>query len=382
MKIYTIADNITSPLGSDTRQNFEALLRLQSGVRLISDERLSPTPFFGAAMESDQQAEPLLLEKFTRLERAFIHSIRAVMDSVPGINKEKLVLVISSTKGNINLLGQRPGGPIPSERVTLPGMARAINQHFKFTHEPVVVSNACISGVSAILTAKKLIGMGLYDHALVAGGDLLDKFVVTGFQSFKALSEDRCRPYDASRTGINLGEAVGTILISRDSSMHKEEASISAIAGGGQANDANHISGPSRTGKGLKLAIGIALRNAGMAAEKIGYINAHGTATLFNDEMEAIAFSDLGLQQTPLNSLKAYYGHTLGAAGVIESIIAIWQLNKQLLLQSLGYAEAGVSRPLKVLYAHQEVSGLEAVMKTASGFGGCNAAVIFQKAWN
>lgn len=382
MKIYTIADNITSPLGSGTRQNFEALLRLQSGIQRISNEKLSPTPFFGAAMSSEQQAETLLLEKYTRLEQGFIRSIGAVLNTIPGINKEKLVLVISSTKGNIDLIGQMPGGAIPAERLRLPAMARAINQYFKLPHEPVVVSNACISGVSAILTARKLIAMGLYDHALVAGGDLLDKFIISGFQSFKALSEERCRPYDANRSGINLGEAIGTLLISKDSSLQMESISLAIIAGGGQANDANHISGPSRTGKGLKLAIGSALRSAGLAATQIGYINAHGTATPFNDEMEAIAFSDMGMEQIPLNSLKAYYGHTLGAAGVIESIITIWQLNRQLLLQSLGYTEKGVSRPLHVLQEHQEVNGMEAVMKTASGFGGCNAAVIFQQAWN
>src|SRR5690606_19024532 len=108
---------------------------------------------------------------------------------------------------------------------------------------------------------------------------------------------------------------------------------------GGQSNDANHISGPSRTGKGLKIAIEKALVKSGVAVNSIAYINAHGTGTVFNDEMESLAFSDLGFQNTPVNSLKGYFGHTLGASGIVETIISIWQMNRGLLFKSLGFTE-------------------------------------------
>ena len=381
MNIYTIADNIISPLGADSHQNFKELVRGQSGVKRLKADDLFPEPFY-AAHVGQALEEPFSEEHqhtYTRLEKGFIRSIQHVLDSVPDFDKSKLVLVLSTTKGNINLIGEQPTATIGADRIELPAMAHAINNYFKLPHEPVVVSNACISGVSAILVAKKLISMGLYDHALVAGGDLLDPFIISGFQCFKAISDEPCRPYDASRKGINLGEAVGTVLVSKDRGLNSQPESFSLIAGGGQSNDANHISGPSRTGKGLKIAVYHAMRSAGLAQDALGYINAHGTATLFNDEMEAIAFNDLGLQSLPLNSLKGYFGHTLGAAGVIESIITVWQLNHKLLLPSLGYSHSGLSKDLNVLQENMEPAALQAALKTVSGFGGCNAAVIFAK---
>ena len=383
MNIYTIADNIISPLGSDTLQNFRALLRSESGIRLIESQSLSPTPLHAACLDQQQvtaRFEEHLQQRYTRLEKSMILSIEAVLGRVPDLNKERLVLVISSTKGNIDLLGKEGSDSIGAERVGLPAMAHAINSYFRFPNEAVVVSNACISGVSALLVAKKLIGSGLYDHALVVGGDLLDEFIISGFQCLMAISDEVCRPYDAARKGINLGEATGTLLISRDANLCQDHDSLSLLAGGGQSNDANHISGPSRTGKGLKIAINSALRAAGIPKEDLGYISAHGTATLFNDEMEAIAFHDLELSHLPLNSLKGYFGHTLGAAGVVESIIAIRQLNAGVLFKSPGYSHSGVSRELHVLQENKRVKDLKAVLKTVSGFGGCNAAVIFSKA--
>ncbi len=363
------------------------MLRGQRGVQKIEAGHLFPEALY-AAYAGDLLQEPLEEEEaeranwkaYTRLEKGFIRSIAAVLRTVPGINKQRLVLVISSTKGNIDLIGREGTGAVGAERIELPAMAQAINSFFKLPHAPVVVSNACISGVSAVLVARKLISMGLCDHALVAGGDLLDKFILSGFQCLKAISEEPCRPYDADRKGINLGEAVGTMLISNDPALNTNKDAFSLIAGGGQSNDANHISGPSRTGKGLKIAVGNALKSAGLAGKELGYINAHGTATLFNDEMEAIAFSDLDLQELPLNSLKGYFGHTLGAAGVVESIITIRQLNRGLLLQSPGYASSGVSRSLNVLQENQQAHRLQYALKTVSGFGGCNAAVIYGKA--
>ncbi|AHM59738.1 3-oxoacyl-ACP synthase [Flammeovirgaceae bacterium 311] len=383
MKIYSVADNIISPLGSDTHQNFRALLRGESAIQKIKAGPLFPEPLY-AAWTGDLLQEPFEAEAahcYTRLEKGFIRSIQAVLDTVPGIRKERLALVISSTKGNIDLLGVEQPGAIGAERLELPAMAGSIGRFFGLANAPVVVSNACISGVSAILVAKKLICMGRYDHVLVSGGDLLDKFILSGFQCLKALSEEPCKPYDADRRGINLGEAVGTMLISKDPLLNTNKSSLALIAGGGQSNDANHISGPSRTGKGLKIAVNGAIKSAGLPVSELGYINAHGTATLFNDEMEAVAFNDLGLEALPLNSLKGYFGHTLGAAGVVESIMTIWQLNHQQLVKSLGYAVSGVSRDLNVLQENQQPAQLQYVLKTGSGFGGCNAAVIYGKAW-
>ena len=148
--------------------------------------------------------------------------------------------------------------------------------------------------------------------------------------------------------------------------------------GGSVSNDANHISGPSRTGKELSFAINQSLKEAGLSGDAIDFISAHGTATPYNDEMEAKAINLSRLQSVPLNSLKGYYGHTLGAAGLIESIISIHSLKEGLLLPTPGYKESGVTQPVNVVAEMQPIKAVN-FLKTASGFGGCNAAVVFGK---
>jgi 3-oxoacyl-[acyl-carrier-protein] synthase-1 len=147
------------------------------------------------------------------------------------------------------------------------------------------------------------------------------------------------------------------------------------------SNDANHISGPSRTGQELAQAIGQALLASNLTASDIAAVYAHGTATVYNDEMEAKAFDLAGLAATPVNSLKGYYGHTLGAAGVLEAIIAAHSLYHDEMLPTYGFEALGVSRPLNVCTSVQKLSG-NRILKTASGFGGCNAALVLEKETN
>jgi 3-oxoacyl-[acyl-carrier-protein] synthase-1 len=204
----------------------------------------------------------------------------------------------------------------------------------------------------------------------------MTNFVVSGFQSFKAVSNEVCKPYDASRDGISLGEACGTVVLSNNKfSVHKPAI---LVKGGSSSNDANHISGPSRTGDGLVLAIEKTLKEAGMNASEIDYISGHGTATLYNDEMEAQAINEAHLQEVPMNSLKSYFGHTLGAAGIVESIIGIHSMRNDVLIGTYNYKEPGVTRPLNILKETKE-SKVTNCLKTAAGFGGCNAAVLFTK---
>lgn len=143
----------------------------------------------------------------------------------------------------------------------------------------------------------------------MAGFDLLSDFIVSGFNAFKSVSPTLCRPYDAARDGLTLGEACGAVLLTRDRRLSGTGVSV---AGGGISNDANHISAPSRTGDGLWYAIRAALAEAGTGAGEVGLVNTHGTATAYNDEMESKALHLAGLCGVPCNSLKPYFGHTLG----------------------------------------------------------------------
>ncbi len=147
------------------------------------------------------------------------------------------------------------------------------------------------------------------------------------------------------------------------------------IINGASANDANHISGPSRTGDGLFQAIKETMLNSSFKPDTL---NAHGTATPFNDEMESIAFERAGLNKVPLNSLKGYYGHTLGAAGVLETIITLEAAHDGKIIKSAGFSEIGVSGKVEIITEHKNAN-IKAILKTASGFGGCNAAALFAK---
>jgi 3-oxoacyl-[acyl-carrier-protein] synthase-1 len=209
------------------------------------------------------------------------------------------------------------------------------------------------------------------------GADELSPFVLSGFRSLQALSDELCKPFDAARTGINLGEAASAVLITSDPKSLGVNSSI-RILGSGLSNDANHISGPSRTGEELSHAIDLAIAESNLSPDEIDFISGHGTATLYNDEMEAKALSLSNLSDVPVHSLKGYYGHTLGAAGVVESVIGFESLRKNVIVSTLGHENLGVSKKINVTTENIK-KPVRTFLKTASGFGGCNAAIVFQK---
>ena len=364
-----------SALGFDTETHWKAMLNGATGIKRHEDFSLLNQAFCAALISKEAFQEELspyrFPHKLTRLEKMFALSIqKAANEAQTDLKSEKTGFIFSTTKGNIDLLSNPQG--FNRDRLRLGKMAEAVTHCFQNPNRPTVISNACISGVMAIIVACRMLRAGHLETMVVTGGDLVTPFTLSGFNALKALSDDYCKPFDAARKGINLGEGVGTVILS----MQKEKGAIS-IGWGGVSNDANHISGPSRTGEGLQLAIKSAL-NAGVAVDKIDYISAHGTATLYNDEMEAKAFHALNLEKVPMNSFKGYWGHTLGAAGVLESIIAYNCLKNNQLLPSFGFKNMGVTMPLNVIRANK-TTDLQTVLKTSSGFGGCNAAVIFQK---
>jgi 3-oxoacyl-[acyl-carrier-protein] synthase-1 len=283
---------------------------------------------------------------------------------------DKTALMIATTKGNIDALNNN----FKQERAYLPALAEKIKTFFGFKTEPIIISNACVSGVLAIAVAKRFIQNGFYDNAFVLGGDIVSEFTLSGFQSFQAISEQPCKPFSKNRTGITIGDAAASVALSKE----KTKTDNIQVIGDGSCNDANHISGPSRTGEGLYLSILSALEEAKITPESVDYISAHGTATLFNDEMEAIAFNRVKLEKAPLNSLKGYYGHTLGASGLLESIVGFHSMKNNTLYTSLGIDELGVSMPINII-KKQTKTEINTFLKTASGFGGCNTAVLFKK---
>lgn len=374
--IFTSYNNIISPLGFSTEENYQAVSNSVTGVKKIVLP-FSQDIFCVAKIEDEKIQESFSKIKhegnYTKLEQLSILSIQDVLNQ-SGINPqdERTLLIYSTTKGNIDILENNYNN-IDNKRVYLSVFANYLQSHFKFKHAPVVLSNACISGILAIVIAKRFIEQGAYDNVVVCGGDILSEFTISGFKSFNALSNEPSKPFDADRVGINLGEAVATVLITNKKVL--AGTYNTQIVSGASANDANHISGPSRTGEGLFQCLQQTLKNN---VSDIGFISAHGTATSFNDEMESIAFDRAGLNTVPVNSLKGYYGHTLGAAGVLETILSLESMKYQRLIKSEGYETKGVSGNITVIDKHQSKT-FSSFIKTASGFGGCNAAALFKK---
>lgn len=374
-KVYLVADNIISPLGFSTEENIENLRLSQTGIKKVADDDIWPEPFFGAVINTNKLSKAwTTISKhsgYTKLEKMLLVSVSKLLRENPALDITKSGVIISTTKGNINNLKENE-----EQKAYLSSIAKTVQKYFKLANTPVILSNACISGGLAIAIGKRMIQSELYDDVVVIGGDLLSEFTLSGFFSFQAVSDAPCKPFCKNRTGISLGEAAACAWLSA----HKEniKGDVIRIAGDGSANDANHISGPSRTGEGLYISIQKALKEANLDSTQIDHITAHGTATPFNDEMEAIAFNRAGLENVPINSLKGYYGHTLGASALIESIIAKQAIVNNELFASLGFEELGVSVRINVIeqYGKKEI---HRVLKTASGFGGCNVALIIEK---
>ncbi|RYG54646.1 MAG: beta-ketoacyl synthase [Chitinophagaceae bacterium] len=370
---YISDTNCITPLGFDVASNVAAIAQEIPGIRLHCNASLSSFPFYASIIDDDLLNEACSLTTYdaqlTRLEKMLVLALKPLVESFAFTFNARVGFILSTTKGNIDLLDEVPLSP----RAYLHSLAKTVASYFNFQTEPIVVSNACVSGIHAIAVAKRLIEASVFDHVFVVAGDIVSKFVLAGFHSFKAMSMEPCKPFSVNRSGVTLGEAAAAVLVTID----PEKAKIKVV-GAGSCNDANHISGPSRTGEGLVLSVESALKEAGLTAGSLDYISAHGTATVYNDEMEAIAFNSLGMENVPVNSFKGVYGHTLGASGLLEAIIGIESVQQNRLFRSFGFDESGVSSPINVIENLSERK-MSRFLKTASGFGGCNTAVIFEK---
>lgn len=376
--VFLSYNNIVSAYGFDANAAIESIKKEQSSLQLFDDSKVLSHPFCASMInsaklfEAYQQLQPK--ERHTRLEQLLLVSLAEVIKESKLELSEKVGLIISTTKGNIDVLESQ--NSFPKERAYLGELGKQIKTFFGFHNEAIVLSNACVSGVLAISVAKRFIRQGRFDHVFVAGGDLVTPFILSGFDAFQALSAEPCRPFCNTRAGINIGELGASILVTKEDTRLAPESVL--ILGDASSNDANHISGPSRTGEGLFKSLRLALGESGLTADDIDYISAHGTATQFNDEMEAIAFNRAGLQRVPMNSLKGYFGHTLGASGLVETIIGMHSLHQNMLFASKGFHALGVSEPLNIIEKTTSKK-IKIFLKTASGFGGCNTAAIFQK---
>lgn len=236
----------------------------------------------------------------------------------------------------------------------------------------MVISNACASGAIGIEIASELLRTEQYETAIVFGFDALSKFTTSGFYSLGALSEHACKPFDANRTGLTMGEGAAIAVLS----YRKTFDGDCVIMGAGSSNDANHRTGPSRTGDGLYKAAHAAIIDASISPNSIGAVKCHGTATPFNDAMEAKALHLIfGNNYPPCVSLKGAVGHLSGAGSLIEILLSAEFINRGKLPPTIGFLDHGVDEPIAISSSAQKIEQ-PVMLCLSAGFGGLNSAVV------
>ncbi|HEY5851573.1 MAG TPA: beta-ketoacyl-[acyl-carrier-protein] synthase family protein [Lysobacter sp.] len=239
----------------------------------------------------------------------------------------------------------------------------------------VTVATACSSSAKVFAQAARLIAAGLADAALVGGVDTLCGSVLYGFNSLQLVASDPCRPFDAGRTGLSLGEAGGFAVLER---ARPGDAGLQ-LRGYGESSDAHHMSSPHPDGLGAQLAMRDALARAGIAAADVGYLNLHGTATPANDSIEAAAVARLFPDSLHASSTKGWTGHTLGAAGIVESVIALIALERGELPGTLNSAVPDAACGPQIRF-HPQRAAINFAMNNSFGFGGNNCSLVFGRA--
>lgn len=375
---YIIADNIISPLGETSEENYLSVKAGRSGIRAYEPGTCNiPEGFYASllfedfetlALRSAQKAIANAQKNIENAQKDIGNKQKAIGNAQLELKGKRTAFILSSTKGNIE------------ENISLADSAQRIATQLGIDAKPIVVCNACISGLSALILGNRLIDSDLYDAAIVCGCDTPRQFILSGFQSLKALSPEPCRPFDMERMGLNLGEAAATLILSKN----PIQGNSWRMGDGFIRNDAFHISTPSKTADGLYLSLQRTLESFTKEIsstceqidlkEHLAFINAHGTATLFNDQMESVAIGRAGLSDLPANAYKSFWGHTMGAAGILETIISMKAIDDDTILGTRGFSELGVSGEMNICAENRPIDK-KGFIKMLSGFGGCNATI-------
>ena len=369
--LKVVSTNIVSPLGMSSQENWRAVMQGRSALRRLENYKGIPLPFV-ASVFTPEQVEDLAIDGFTRFESLAIRSIaEALTHTDLDVHGERTIFILSTTKADVEELGFAEERDGDYHRPAL--SAQRIAEHVGIGGGAIVCCNACISGVSAQILADRLISAGHYDNAVVCGADLVSSFTASGFLSFKSLSNEACRPFDADRQGLNLGEAAATIVFTRADSLREGDWLFER---GEMDNDAFHLSTPAPSGEGARKVLEAVMK--GRDASELAFVSAHGTATMFNDQMESVAIEKAGLSAVPLTALKGWFGHTLGASGVLEVILGMMAVSESVVLPLRGFREIGVSGKVNVS-SELRATDKNSFLKMISGFGGCNAAALYRR---
>jgi len=371
LSVVHIADiGAVTALGVGADALWEALLAGRSGLapvqRFATDSYACNKAGCVAALDAEHPV--------SRVD-ALLEMLFDGAESIP----PSTALLTASTKGGIDQLERAVRQKeTPLDRVLGHQIAELLAQRLGLRGPLRNVNAACASAAVALALAAARIKQGEVDSVLVCGLDLVSEFVFSGFSALKALSPDVCRPFDANREGLTLGEGAAYVLLMSDDALRRTERdSLGHLVGWGIASDAHHVTAPSRTGEGLVLAVRQALTGAGLTAADLAAVSAHGTGSNYNDAMELTAFGQLFDRVPPAHSVKGATGHTMGACGTIETIVGLYSLKHQCVPPTVGLREPEDRARGCISPEAQAISG-EYLLTTNSGFGGVNAALVLR----
>ncbi len=391
-RVAVVAAGIVSPLGFGLQDTLGSLRKATDCVSPVSRFDVSRCRCKTAAQIPDDRLirSGQKGRKKARLHRASHMMIAALAE---------LFEVDSSFQPEVTIIGTTSGGMSYGE-----DYYRAVQQHANLRRSPewianyppqkpvldaqhefgisapcFVIANACASGTNAIGRAFECVRSGKYNRVLTGGYDAISELVFVGFDSLQAATPEKCRPFDRDRTGMVLGEGAAVLALENFESAVKRRATIlGEIVGYGISTDNHHLTQPDPSGTGPKRAMEQALRSAGYVAGQVDYINAHGTATPFNDAAEGKAISEL-FGEVPVSSTKSMIGHSLGAAGAIEAVICLLALQSQFLPPNINFRAPDSGFPLNIVANESRDSKIETALSNSFGFGGTNASVLLRK---
>ncbi|CAI0962013.1 beta-ketoacyl-[acyl-carrier-protein] synthase family protein [Serratia quinivorans] len=383
--VYFSAVGMVNALGNNLSQIAENLaLGVSPGMQQQTQWLLDGEPSWFGNVQGELPVIPELLKRHNSRNNRLLLAALAQIDTpvraaIARYGADRVAVIMGTSTSGIHegelalqqyQTGQWPQGyDYRQQELGDPGLFLSA---FLATRGPAyTLSTACSSSARAIISGKRLIDAGLVDAAIVGGADSLCQMPINGFNSLESLSAQRCTPFAAGRSGINIGEAAALMLLTR------EPAAV-ALLGVGESSDAWHMSAPHPAGEGAERAIGMALWQAGLNAGQIGYINLHGTATRLNDQVEAQVVNRLFGTETPCSSTKHLTGHTLGAAGAVEAALSWLLLTQPLPLPQQDFSRVPRDAELAPigLVCQPQPLGQRAILSNSFAFGGNNACLL------
>lgn len=311
---------------------------------------------------------------------ALVDHVLACIPSLP----RSTMPITATTKAGVDALENHLRGAKQDIACAFPEFLLGhVRERLGLNNPGFAVSAACASSLVALIEGTKAIAFGRADSVLVVCADLVSEFVYRGFAALKALDDQPCRPFDRNRAGLTLGESAAAIhLVGEHWAKSAADEVYGEIIGWGEANDAVHVTAPARDGCGLIAAMYAALNRAGLSGNDIGAVHAHGTGTMYNDAMELTALQAIfGDDKPPVHSVKGAIGHTLAAAGCVETAISLMSLRTGMIPPTVGLAQPE-DTAIGCVFTQPRPLRKKVILASNSGFGGVNAVLILKAAEN